>query len=518
MSNDRTLNTTRNVKWGIGEKLVQMLLPFVTRTLMLKLIGEEYLGLNGLFTSIISVLNMADLGFGIAITYTMYKPIAENDNETLCAILNFYKKVYRIIGGVVLAVGVAFIPFLPFLIKSDIPSDVNIYILFSVYLVNTVLSYWLFAYKKSLLHAYHRDDINTKISLLLTVLQYGAQIFALAMFKSYYIYVIVLPLITFSSNLLTAVVTKKMYPLLFCRGKIASDMAKGIKKQVSGAFIGKVCGTTRNSLDSMFVSSFLGLKYVAIYGNYYYIMSAVHGMMNVATNSMVGGVGNSIVKDTPEKNYRDFTKFTFLYSWIAGWCSCCLLCLYQPFMYIWTGKELMLPFGTMLLFCIYLYVLSASDIKNVYYTAKGLWWEGRFRSVLEVVLNFLLNFIGAKYFGIFGIMLATIITMVSVNFLYGAKILFKNYFTNEKLSGFIIRHCFYLIVVASVSTVTYFVCSLLPNVGVGFLFAKAGICIVLPNILFLIAYCKTSMFSEVKPLISRVFSGFTRKIRRVIHK
>lgn len=511
---ERTENTTRNAIWGILDKFAQMILPFITRTLILKLIGEQYLGLNGLFTSIIAVLNMADLGFGVAITYSMYKPIADNDTEALCALLNYYKKIYRVIGLAVLGIGLAMMPFLPKLIKDEIPSDINVYLLFSIYLANAVLSYWLFAYKKSLLSAYHRNDVTTKIALALLFCQYGLQILALAALNNYYTYVIVLPLITLASNILTSVATKKMFPEIVCRGKAHPEVTRKIKKQVSGAFIGKVCGQTRSSIDSMFISSFLGLTQVAIYSNYYYILSAIHNLLNVVTQSMVGGVGNSIVKEDLEKNYADFKKFTFLYSWISGWCACCMLCLYQPFMQLWVGDKLMLPVGTMVLFCVYIYVMSASDIKNVYYTARGLWWEGRWRAVMEVVANCVLHYFGAKYFGIFGILMATIMTMVLINFLYGSSILFKYYFTNVSIAKFFLQHLAYFCVVAAVSAITYVVCSLLPGAGFVYLFVKAIICLILPNVLFYLVYSRTQIFAEVKPLVGRVLSGVTKKIRK----
>lgn len=514
MSNSRIQNTTRNTFWGFLEKIILMVLPFITRTLILKFIGEKYLGLNGLFTSIISVLNLTDLGFSSAITYTMYKPIAENDNDTLCAILNYYKKIYRIIGSVVLIIGLVLMPFLPQLIKDEIPSNINIYVLFAIYLTNTVLSYLLFAYKKSLLHAYHRDDMITKIAVSLHLVQYGLQIFVLFAFDSYYMYVIVLPLITLLSNIATAIITKKMYPNVVCRGKIDPQLTRMIKKQVSGAFISKVCGVTRNSLDSMFISSFLGLTQVAIYSNYAYILNAVHNFMNVITNSMIGGVGNSVVKENLEKNYKDFTKFTFLYSWISGWFACCMLCLYQPFMYIWTGKELMLPFSTMTLFCIYLYVMSINDIRNVYFIARGLWWEGRWRYILETVANFILHFIGAKYFGLAGILLATILTMFLINFLYGTSILYKHYFTNAKMFKYLLRHLVYFGVTLIVCAVTYSVCSLLPSMGIINLLIKAVICTILPNLLFLLAYNKTQVFADIMPLFKNIFSSTIRKFHR----
>ena len=512
MQPSRTKNTARNAVWGFLEKFVQMVLPFITRTLILKLLSAKYLGLNGLFTSIITTLNLADLGFGAAITYTMYKPIAENDNTALSAVLNYYKKIYRVIGFVVLGIGLLLMPFLPHLINDEVPADINIYLLFSIYLLNTVLSYMLFAYRKSLLHAYHRDDVQSRIAVIMLFLQYGLQILMLLAFDSYYMYVIVMPIITLLGNIATAAITKKMYPEVMCRGKVGKETVVGIKRQVGGAFIGKICGVTRSSISSMYISSFLGLTQVAIYSNYYYILGAIHTFMTVITNSMIGGVGNSIIKDSLEKNYKDFSKFTFLYAWISGWFCTCLLCLYQPFMRIWVGDSLMLPFGTMALFCVYLYVMTLSDIKNVYYTARGLWWEGRWRAVLEFAANAVLQFFAAKYFGIAGIMLSTIITMASVNFLFDTYILFANYFTNASLSEHVFRCLLYLLIAVAVSVVTYLVCALLPFYGLLGLFVRAIVCAVLPNILFFLAYRKTSVFETAKP----IFNQFIQKGKKLL--
>ncbi len=507
----RTKNTKRNIIWGFADKFVQLVLPFITRTLILKLIGEKYLGLNGLFTSIISVLNLADLGFGAAITYSMYKPIADNDMEKLSALLNYYKRIYRVIGCIVLAFGLGIMPFLDKLITGEVPPDINLYLLFSIYLLNTVLSYWLFAYKRSLLHACHRDDVVTKISVVLLMLQYGLQIVLLLAFNNYYIYIVVLPVITLLSNLAAGYFSKKMFPEVVCRGTITKDEKKDIKKRVSGAFISNVCGVTRNSLDSVFISSFLGLSLVAIYGNYYYILGAVHGILTVITNSMAGGVGNSIAKESEEKNYKDFSKFTFLYSWISGWFACCMICLYQPFMHLWVGSGLMLDEGTMLLFGFYLYILATSDIKNVYYTARGLWWEGRIRAILEFAVNLILNFIGAKFFGIFGIMMATIITMIFINFLYGSQILFKHYFKSQSLGKFVLKHLTYFAVVCIVGAATYLLCSLMPNEGILYLLIKGVICVIVPNVLFFVIYSRTKIFGETKPLIKGLLKGFAKK-------
>lgn len=515
MKIQRTKNTARNMMWGVFNNLVKMLLPFVARTILLKLLGEQYLGLNGLFSSILQVLNLADLGFGTAIVYSMYKPIAEDNKDAICALLAMYKKIYRVIGGVVLTIGLCLLPFLKYFIKGDIPDDVNIYLIYLIYLGNTVISYWMFAYKTSLLSAHQRNDMTMKIHTVLLFVQYGLQIGLLLIVKNYYLYLIVLPFITMLTNIATAMVVKKLYPEYICRGQVSDDVKKGIKKQVGGLFISKVCGVTRNALDNVFISSFIGLTAVSIYGNYYYILNAVHGLLSVIGQSMLGGVGNSIAKESKEKNFVDFNRLNFLYAWLSGWCACCMLCIYQHFMEIWVGSKFLFPFSTMVLLCVFFYAMTMTDIKNVYVDACGLWWQNRVRSILEAVSNFVLHIILGYFFGIWGIIGATLITIVTINFIYGNYILFKHYFKNESLKLYLLKHLGYLTVTAIVTVITYIVCSLLPKTGFIALIGKAAICVVLPNVLFLLFYCQTKVFAQAKPLVINIIRGFMKKLHLI---
>lgn len=191
MKIERTKNASRNIIFGGVLKIYQILIPFLMRTAMIYFMGVQYLGLNSLFTSILQVLNLAELGVGSAMVYSMYKPIAEDDEITICALLKMYKKYYNIIGLVIAIVGIIVTPFVPQLIKSDLPAELNIYILYLMNLGITVLSYWLFAYKNSLLQAHQRIDITSRVTLVTNTVQYALQLLVLIMLKDYYIYVIV---------------------------------------------------------------------------------------------------------------------------------------------------------------------------------------------------------------------------------------------------------------------------------------------------------------------------------------
>ena len=188
MKIERTKNAIRNTKWGFIQRLVNTLFPFLVRTVLIYNLSAEHVGLSGLFTSVLSILSLSELGFSNAIVYSMYKPVAEDDKDKICALLNVYRKAYLIIGCFIFGLGVMLMPLLPLLIKGEIPPDTNLYVLYLIYLINNVISYVLFGYKTSLLSAYQRDDVISKNVLMLNVLLYSVQCAVLLVFKNYYIY------------------------------------------------------------------------------------------------------------------------------------------------------------------------------------------------------------------------------------------------------------------------------------------------------------------------------------------
>ena len=189
MKIQRTRNAGRNIIFGILQKIYQIVIPFIMRTIMIYYMGITYAGINNLFVSILQVLNLAELGIGAAMTYSMYRPIADDDQELICALMNLYKKTFRYIGLIILVLGVMLLPFIPKLISGSIPEELNIFMLYLMYLGNTVLSYWLFAYKNSLLYAHQRTDINSKVILFTNTIQYIVQIYVLIVLKNYYLYI-----------------------------------------------------------------------------------------------------------------------------------------------------------------------------------------------------------------------------------------------------------------------------------------------------------------------------------------
>jgi O-antigen/teichoic acid export membrane protein len=498
---DRTKNTVRNAWYGMAYRILSIIMPFAVRTVFIRTLGVEYLGLNSLFSSILTVLSLTELGFSSAIVFCMYKPIAEDNTEEINAILAFYKKVYFYIGLIILGIGCLIIPFLPLLINGSYPADVSLPLAYVIYLVNTALSYFMFAYLSALITAFQRDDVISKINIVVTTAMYSAQIVMLISVRNYYAYLLVMPFFTIINNIRTAVVARKMFPQYKPYGVLSESIKHEIKEKVSGLVIFKLSYVSRNAFDSIFVSMFLGLTDTAIYNNYYYIMNAVVGITTVLTSSALSGAGNSVAMESEQKNYDDMNLMNFIYMWISGWFTACMAALYQPFMQIWVGKKLMYPYACVILFCIYFYVLKMGDVRYIYEQAKGLWWEYKYRSIAEAVSNLVLNYVLGKLFGVYGIILATIITIVFINYIYGAKVIFKSYFTSENIMQYFKSGAYYAITAFLACVVTYFCTRHIPYTILGFIF-RAIICVILPNVILFLLLFKSKEYATAKNWIS----------------
>lgn len=504
MQFNKTINASKNLFFGTALKLYHIIVPFLMRTAMIYWMGVQYLGLDGLFTSILSVLNLAELGVGSAMVYSMYKPIANDDERTICALMRLYKIYYRIIGLIVLCGGLVICPFIPKLISGKVPDNLNIYILYLLNLFATVISYWLFAYKNCLIQAHQRSDIISKITLIAHTIRYTLQFVLLFVFRDYYYYLIVALITQVLINIFTAIVSNKMFPKYKAVGNLEKSLKDSINKKIRDLFTAKIGAVVVDSVDTIVISAFLGLAVLGIYQNYFYILTAITGLINIVMTSCMAGIGNSIVTDTKEKVFKDMKILTFIVVWIDGFCVSVLLSLYQPFMQIWAGKDNMFAFSAVICFCIYFFIKQINTLLNVYKDAGGIWHKDRFRPLATALTNLVMNLTMVQFWGIYGILLSTVLSMLFVGMPWILRDLFTELLPSKFLKKYVISLLKYSFVVLAVSISLYFLLSLIKIQGIFGLIIKFIIIFFVFNLVFIIVFCQSQEFKRVISITDKI--------------
>ena len=499
------------------------------RTILIYRFGALYLGMNSLLASIFQVLNLAELGFGSAVVYSLYKPVAEGDMNTVCAYLGTYRKIYRIIGLVILGLGLVVLPWFPLLVKDiRVPDNMNLYAWYFIFLANAVVSYLLYGYKTSIPSALQRQDILSEIDTIILVCKSVVQVACLLLTDNFYFYLLTSLLFTLLRNLVISCVVDRRFPQYVCRGDISEEQFRELKLLVGGLALSKFRGASRHAIDSICITAFVSLTMTAVYSNYFLIHSAVVSMSGILCGAMVASVGNTIAVENREKNYRDMRRFNFIYMLLAGWAMICLLCLYQPFVRLWmsgalpsdtgnagvalalggiaAGEPLMLGMPEVVALCLYFYLLKAGDMRWIYHQGAGLWWKARYIVIAEIVCNVVLNILLARYWGVLGIILATLISLFFINFIGGAWILFKEYFQNGKLHEFFADQARLFLVTVAVGVVCFYVCEMvavgasISHKGVEslYLLIRLVICTIVTILLYYLVYHRSAQYRDAK--------------------
>lgn len=482
----------RNIIWSGISNFFYTLFPFIIRTLFIKYLGSEYLGLNSLCTSIIYVLNAAEFGVSSAFAYRLYKPIAEQDIEKICRLLNFYRAVYFAIGMVILSAGIVILPFLERLIKGDMPTDVNIYLVFAIYLLNAVLTYTVFAYKELILVANQRRDYVDMISCLFLSAMYCLQIVFIIR-GSYYGYLIALPCITILINSTKCAVVRKCYPRFVCRGRIEKQYAVEFLRDILSMAVYKFRDMSRNTFDSIVISAFIGLVALSDYQNYYTVLVVPITLRSILANALTPSMGNCVATEDKEVVYEVYKIFAFVYIYVTGWFAICYGGLIQDFIAVWLGEKFVLPNAIVILFTAYYYVMGFCDQTKMFREATGLWNQGRVFAGIEMVANLTLNIVLVYWFGMGGIILATILTILIVNIPFENYIVFHAFF-RRGIRGIALIYGKAFVWFTITCAITMRLCYAIINEGYMALIMKAGICVSVPTLLFILFNFRAAEF------------------------
>lgn len=418
-SKSRTHNSILNVSTGMLSQAILMILNFVSRTLFIKFLAVEYLGINSLFTNILTILSLAELGVGSAITYALYKPLAQKDEVLISSIVHFYKKIYTRIGFAILIFGVILIPFLDYLIPvKPIQVKEDIKVIYLLFLINASLSYF-FSYKISLLFADQKSAINTKVSLFFNVFQTIIQILVLFFFKSFILYLLIQIFTTFSLNFYLSKIVDRMYPFLK-KNKIAEivEIKKTIIVNAKASFLNKIAGAIMNGTDNIFINYFVGLAILGKFSNYVMLIALVNNFSAIIFSNINASIANLVVIENKEKQAKTFLLINFINFWVFGLLSLILYFTLDLFITIWLGNSYVLSNSISLILVVNFFMVGMQtgfwSFKSVY----GLFREGQYVVLITATLNLVLSYFLGKEFGIFGVLLASAIARLLTNFWY----------------------------------------------------------------------------------------------------
>lgn len=422
--------TAKTVMAAFTEALFQVVavfFPFILRTIFIMRLGSEYLGLNGLCTSVLGTLNIVDFGVDAALKYRLFKPVSEKDWKKTGIYLNYIKKVYFLIGLVIFVAAVCVMPFLSKLIKSDIPDGINIYVVFFCFLMQTVLSYCFFNYYQLLFYADQKKSVVDLSRMAAFSLAYLLQFWAVFN-KHYYLFAFSQVIFPLFFGLLLYIVAKKHYENVILFGNLAEAEKKSIWKDTFAVAIFRIRTTSRNTLDNTIISALLGLVILSHYNNYSMIAVVPTTLCMIITSALLPSIGNFQVSESKKNVYHIF-KLTFLLQlFVIGFASVCYFELIQDFIQSWLGTSFLLSNVFVTLFTMQIFFMGISHYFGMLREALNLWQRGKWFALLEILLNLVLNVLLTKLIGLPGIVLATVITIVLINMPTDFYVIVKKYF------------------------------------------------------------------------------------------
>ncbi len=442
----RIMNTIRNTVVGFLAQMVVILLNFINRTIFIHYLGAGYLGLSGLFSNILSMLSLAELGIGVAISFSLFQPLKVNDIRKTKALMNFYQLAYRIIGIVILIVGLCLIPFLDYLIKDkpNIPHFALIYILF---LANTVVSYF-FTYKRSLLSADQKEYLNSVNRTIFSIIQSIGQFLVLLLTRNYLLYLVVVIICTLGSNIRISYQCDKIYPYLKNnREKLTKNETKSLMKYVVAQMSHKVGGIVVSGTDNILTTSLVsgGLIIVGLYSNYLLLINTIRSVITMFFTAVTASVGNLNAENDTEKSKEVFNKMFFLNMCFYGITASCIYNLANDFICLWLGKEYLLSTGIVLVIVANYYMSGMRQTCQIYNTTLGLFWNDRFKPWIEAFINLISSIILIRYSGFLGVLLGTLISTITTSFWVEPYILYKHGF-KKKVTDYFVRYGQYTVV------------------------------------------------------------------------
>lgn len=431
MESSRTKKAIKNVKYNLINQIFSLVLAFVSRTVFIHYLGITFLGMNSIFSDVLGILSLADLGFNTAMVYSYYQPLADNDTRMMQALTTIYRRVYHLIAGAILVIGIALTPFVHYIVrtKEEIPF-LELYYLLA--LSNVVISY-LCVYRMAILIADQKEYKITKIRMRVNFLRTIFQIVVIVAFQNYIAYLLVGCIGTWSNNLWATKCAERDYPYLKNCGRldeaVAENVKTGIFHNLKSVFLYKISSVFINATDNLLISILLGTAIVGYYSNYLLIQNKLIAFYTILFTSVTASIGNLIVKEKEQKRYEIFCCEQALSFVVCAVVIPCYVLLVNDFIRLWLGNDYLFSVGTVAAIGLNMYLSCVLQPLWSYREATGMYRKTKYIMLLCAALNLFLSIVLGKWLGITGILFASAISRIATYFWYEPKLLFELFFS-----------------------------------------------------------------------------------------
>lgn len=509
MEASRTANSIKNSIYSVLGLLSSTIITFVSRTVFIYVLGKTYLGFNGLFSNVLSLLSLAELGIGTAITYSMYQPVAENNIREIRSLLGLYQKVYRIVGGTTLAIGILLIPLLPFFI-SDIPDIPHLTLIYLLYLANSVVSYF-FSYKFVLLRVYQKDYLLTRMNVFFQLVQMAIQVAILLVFRNFILYLFTSVICTVLWNFLITqyinraflhIVNTPYYPL-------ENDVKQKIVKSVKAMFISNLSSVIVTNTDNLLISSFVSTILLGYYSNYLIFLNMARSLLNGVFGAITGSVGNLVNSKTSREVYQIFSNIWFINYYLIALASSCLFVMVNDFIRLWIGSSYLLAQSIVLMFFLNMYIRYMRNTLITFNTTYGHFIELKWAYLAEALINLVasLLFVWGFQWGVLGVLFGTFMSSICTNFWTEPTLLFRKF--GISVWQYFYRYAYYFIVLVISTGAMYLTCHLLlPSVTWPLFIIKCVLCLGIFHANFYLAFRRLSEFRYLLSIVKLTFHRF----------
>ncbi|WP_169086944.1 oligosaccharide flippase family protein [Paenibacillus sp. PL91] len=495
----RVKSSLLNITVGLGNQLVITILSFISRTVFINSLGMEYLGINGLFTSILAMLTLAEAGIGSSIIYNLYKPVADNDRPKILALMELYKKAYLVIAGVVLLLGLGLMPFLHFFIKET--SIENLNLIYMLFLINTAAPY-LFVYKHSFLNVNQKNYIVTAVFSISAVVSTCMKIAILYYTENYILYLTVESALSILTSVILVLIVDKLYPYLKqkVKTKLDPETKANFIKNMKAIILQNVGNYFIFGVDSILISSFVSITAVGLYSNYKMLIDICRTLLNQVFTNMYHSLGNLVAKESSDAVYRIF-KVTYLMNfWLYSLLSIGLYLLIEPLITIWIGPEFMMTNAVLLVLVLCFYERGMRNSLSAVKTTAGIFHEDRYAPLFQAVVNIGISLILVHYMGIAGIFIGTFVSALAVPFWYTPLLVYRKVF-HQPLWHYYSAYLFYTALAIAACSIVAAVNHFLPSSHLVWLLLKGIICLVLVNGIYILVFHRTEQFKYLLGIV-----------------